>query len=38
MQDNTLENLKFELLYTNMPSKCSSLCNNAGYQFAGVTG
>lgn len=38
MQENTLNNIKFELLNTNMPSKCSAICNNGGYPFAGVLG
>ncbi|XP_025423118.1 uncharacterized protein LOC112692604 isoform X2 [Sipha flava] len=38
MQENILSNFKFELIDTNSPSKCSTLCNNAGYQFSGVIG
>lgn len=37
-QENVLNNIKFELINTNMPSKCSTICNDAGYQFAGVVG
>jgi len=38
MQENTLNNIKFELINTNTPSKCSAICNNGGYQFSGVLG
>ncbi|KAL4131837.1 hypothetical protein QTP88_009086 [Uroleucon formosanum] len=38
MQENTLNNIKFELINTNTPDKCSAICNNGGYQFSGVLG
>lgn len=38
IQENTLNNMKFELINTNKPSTCSAICNNAGYQFAGLAG
>jgi len=37
-EENSLSNAKFELINTNVPSKCSAICHNAKYQFAGVMG
>lgn len=35
---DALFDMKFELINTNTPDRCSSICNNAGYKFAGVMG
>lgn len=37
-QENTLSSVKFELINTNTPGRCSAICDNAGYQFAEVMG
>eukprot|EP00102_Acyrthosiphon_pisum_P012999 XP_008182377.1 PREDICTED: uncharacterized protein LOC100165182 [Acyrthosiphon pisum] len=37
-EENSLSNAKFELINTNVPSKCSAICHNAKYQYAGVMG
>ncbi|XP_022166764.1 uncharacterized protein LOC111031217 [Myzus persicae] len=37
-EENSLSVTKFELINTNVPSKCSAICHNAKYQFAGVMG
>ncbi|XP_060850898.1 uncharacterized protein LOC132929522 [Rhopalosiphum padi] len=38
MAENSFGNIKFELLNTNTPSKCSAICYNSGYTFSGVSG
>jgi len=38
LEENSLNYTKFELINTNVPSKCSAICNNARYKFAGVMG
>jgi len=38
LEDVSLNYTKFELINTNVPSKCSTICHNAGYKFAGVIG
>lgn len=38
LQEDTFNNKKFEFIYTNMPSKCSAICNDSGYLFAEVVG
>ncbi|VVC39997.1 Hypothetical protein CINCED_3A002549 [Cinara cedri] len=37
-QENTFGNIQFELINTNIPDKCSTICYNSGYNFAGVMG
>ncbi|CAH1711664.1 unnamed protein product [Aphis gossypii] len=38
LEDVSLNYTKFELINTNVPSKCSTICHNAAYKFAGVMG
>lgn len=35
-QENIVNNIQFELIYTNTPSICAAICSNSAYQFGGV--
>jgi len=37
-EEDTLPDMKYELINTNTPGKCSAICNSAEYKFAGVMG
>jgi len=37
-EDIPLYYRKFELINTNAPGKCSTICQNDGYTFAGIMG